>query len=70
MVNFRAGFMVFYDFVNGLSPNTQLLRLVVGLYNLSSPYCEPSIFPAVTCQFNVQDGLKSAVIGARQPAPG
>lgn len=68
--NHRAGFMVFYDFVVGLSPATQLLRLVVGLYNLANPYCDPTVFPAVSCQFNVQDGLKSAVIGARQPAPG
>lgn len=62
--------MVFYDFILGLVPQTQLLRLVVGLYQTSLPYNEPSVFPAVSSQFNVQDGFKSAPIGARQPAQG
>lgn len=67
---FRAGFMVFYDFVTGLLAPTQLLRLVVGLYNSAAPLSEPIVFPTVTCQFNVQDGLKAALLGSRQPAPG
>lgn len=67
--------MVFYDFVTGLDMTSNVVRLVVGLYNNSALYGEPTILPAVCCGTNTtnsytfQQGANVAVLSAKQAVP-
>ncbi|XP_031433776.1 coiled-coil domain-containing protein 17 [Clupea harengus] len=45
-----AGFVVFYDFLLGLSPSYRLCRLTVGLFSGEQELVAPSLLPPVYCE--------------------
>ncbi|XP_062410706.1 coiled-coil domain-containing protein 17-like isoform X2 [Sardina pilchardus] len=45
-----AGFVVFYDFLLGLSPSYQLCRMTVGLFSGDQAMGAPSLLPPVPCE--------------------
>ena len=75
-----AGFVVFYDFITGLDLSTNMLRLIVGLYNNAALYGEPTMLPMVQCSstggggttmnsYSFQYGGNMALLTAKQPVP-
>ncbi|KAK2156510.1 hypothetical protein LSH36_211g01013 [Paralvinella palmiformis] len=68
----NAGFVVFYDFVNGLDPSLRAVRLVVSLYNNTAQYGQPSVLPTVYADgssTHVGGMFISALVSAKQPVP-
>uniref|UniRef100_A0A674I0V6 Coiled-coil domain containing 17 n=1 Tax=Terrapene triunguis TaxID=2587831 RepID=A0A674I0V6_9SAUR len=73
---YRAGFVIFYDFLLGLDPTFFQVCLVAGLYRNGQEMGKPTPLPVAYCQMGqsppyVVDGQRgnSAVLSAKQPVP-
>ncbi|XP_075142233.1 coiled-coil domain-containing protein 17 [Leptodactylus fuscus] len=71
-----AGFVIFYDFILGLEPTYQKVRLVSGLHSNGHRMGQPSTLPGVPCEvWNVPQHLANnprgniAMLRAKQPIP-
>ena len=70
LFRYRAGFVIFYDFIVGLDVNTQFARLITCLYNKEQQYGAPTTLPNIqtTAQDSAyyQRGSQMAVLNLKQ----
>ncbi|KAM9324631.1 coiled-coil domain-containing protein 17 [Gastrophryne carolinensis] len=71
-----AGFVIFYDFIMGVEPSFQKVRLLSGLYSNGHRMGQPSSLPDAVCEmWNSPQHLNSAprgniaMLSSRQPIP-
>ncbi|XP_066454056.1 coiled-coil domain-containing protein 17 isoform X2 [Eleutherodactylus coqui] len=66
-----SGFVIFYDFILGLEPTFQKVRLVSGLYSNGHRMGQPSSLPDALCEVwnSSQHQGNVAMLRAKQPIP-